>query len=94
VVPTDASRPFGNAGRNLIRSYPFYQWDAGFLKNFRFPREGMALQFRTEIFNLLNKTNFDSTSNGNLSNRSNASFGTYTGTYIPRQVQFALKFSF
>jgi hypothetical protein len=94
VIPTDPSQPFGNAGRNVARGPAFYEVDMGFIKEFALPREGMQLQFRTEIFNFLNKTNFNPTSNGNLANRSNASFGRITGTHSPRQVQFALKLTF
>jgi hypothetical protein len=93
-VPTDVSQPFGNAGRNIVRGPAFYQVDFALGKQFVLPREGMYLQFRTEVFNLLNKTNFNPTSNGNFTNRSNASFGSMTGTYDPRQIQFALKFVF
>jgi hypothetical protein len=94
LVPTDASQPFGNAGRNIARGPAFYQVDFALGKQFTLPREGMYLQFRTEVFNFLNKTNFNPTSNGNFTNRSNASFGSMTGTYDPRQIQFALKFVF
>jgi hypothetical protein len=54
------------------------------------PGEGKSLEFRTEIFNTLNKTNF-SAANGD---RSNSSFGKITSTLPTRQVQFALRFAF
>ncbi len=93
AVPTNPSQPFGNVGRNVTRSFPFHQID--FSVNKRFPLvERFTLQFRTEIFNLLNKTNFNPSANGNLANRSNASFGRMTGTYDQRQVQFALRLEF
>jgi hypothetical protein len=77
-----------------VRGPAFYQVDFALGKQFVLPREGMHLQFRTEVFNLLNKTNFNPTSNGNFTNRSNASFGSMTGAYDPRQIQFALKLVF
>ena len=54
-----ASSPFGGLGRNSLRGPDFWQWDLGVDKNFRLPiREGMALQSRSEFFNVLNHTNF------------------------------------
>jgi hypothetical protein len=90
VIPTDRSQPFGNAGRNTVRSHPFYQLDFGLHKNFRLPREEMKLQLRGEFFNVLNKTNFYPADG----NRSNATFGTINRTFDPRQIQVALKLTF
>jgi hypothetical protein len=88
VVPTDPTQPFGNAGRNIIRGYPLHQMDLGIGKNFPLPfREGMRLQFRTEMFNAFNRTNFR---NANL-NRSTAGFGQVRAAFPARQVQFALR---
>jgi hypothetical protein len=89
-VPTDASQPFGNAGRNVARSYPLYQTDFGLGKSFALPREGTSLQFRAEAFNLFNKTNFR---NANT-NASSAAFGQVRATFPARQVQFALRLVF
>jgi len=83
------SAPFGNLGRNSLRAPNFWQWDFGLSKNFRIPaREGMALQFRSEFFNLLNHTNFGMPD----ANISDAAFGTIRSTYPARQIQFGLKF--
>ena len=89
VVPLDRSKPFGNAGRNVARAPAFYQMDLGLHKDFNMT-EGLRASFRTEAFNLLNKTNF-SAPNGN---RSSAGFGSITSTYPARQLQFALKLLF
>lgn len=89
-IPSDRSQPFGNAGRNVARSHAFYQLDLGIQKDFPLPREGMRLQFRSEFFNTLNKTNFRP-ANGD---RSSAAFGTIRSTFDPRQIQFALKLYF
>ena len=35
ALPTDPSRPFGNAGRNIARALPMNQLDLGLFKNFR-----------------------------------------------------------
>jgi hypothetical protein len=89
-LPTDPSQPFGNAGRNIARATPFNQADLGIYKNFVLPREDMRLQFRAEMFNAANHTNFTA-ANGD---RNSSSFGTIRGTYAARQVQFALKLVF
>lgn len=90
VIPTDRTKPFGDAGRNVARSHPLFQADLGIHKDLRLPREGMRLQFRAEMFNSLNKTNFFP-ANGD---RSSTAFGTIRTTFEPRQVQLALKFYF
>src|SRR5262249_4408344 len=52
VVMPPATAPFGNAGRNIVRGYPFYQLNLGLQKGFRLPfRERTSLQFRAEAFN-------------------------------------------
>ena len=89
VVPTDPTRPFGNAGRNNVRAPSLFQLDLGLHKDFRIT-EGSRLEFRTEAFNILNKTNFMAPD----SNRSNNSFGTITSTFPWREIQMALRFVF
>ena len=90
VTPTDVSKPFGNAGRNIGRSHAFYQFDMGLHKDFRLFREENKLEFRAEFFNLLNKTNFQP-ANGQ---RTSSAFGTISGTSPARQIQFGLKLYF
>lgn len=89
-IPTDPSHPFGNAGRNNVRSHPFEQVDLGVHKQFRLWSESSRLDFRTEAFNLTNQTNFQAAN----SNISSGSFGSITSTYPARQIQFALKLLF
>ncbi len=90
VLPTDPSQPFGNAGRNVARRFGLYQLDFGLTKLFAMPREGMRLEFRTEAFNLFNRTNFGNPN----TNRSSAGFGQVRTTFPARQVQFALRLVF
>ena len=90
ALPTDPSHPLGNAGRDIVRALAMNQLDLGIFKNFRMPREGMKLQFRSEMFNALNHTNFTAPN----SDRSSAAFGTIRSTFMARQVQFGLKLSF
>ena len=87
--PTDPSKPFGNAGRNIARGYPLYQVDCGIHKDFPVLRESWKLQFRGEAFNLTNQTNFQAPSN-NLG----STYGRITSTFPARQLQFGLKFVF
>ncbi len=85
--PTDVRFPFGNAGRNIARTRGFAQADFGLYKQFPLWREGSRLEFRSEFFNLLNRTNFREPN----SNVSSGSFGQVTANFPPRQIQFALK---
>jgi hypothetical protein len=89
-VPTDVTQPYGNSGRNTGRSNSYQNLDLGIHKQFPLWREGRFLEFRTEMFNALNKTNF-SAANGD---RSSSKFGTITTAFPGRQVQFALKVLF
>jgi hypothetical protein len=91
AVPTDRSQPFGNAGRNAVIGPGLFQFDLGVQKDFALPlREGMSLQFRSEFFNLTNRTNFRAPA----TNRSAATFGRIASAYPARQVQFGLKLIF
>ncbi len=88
AIPT-ADQPFGNAGRNIVNGFAFYQTDIGIAKNFRLT-ERFSLQFRGEAFNLLNESNFAAPD----ANISNPGFGIIRSTFDPRQLQFALKLQF
>jgi hypothetical protein len=88
TLPT-SDAPFGNLGRNAFRAPSFWQWDLGVTKNFGFT-ERTRLQFRSEFFNLLNHTNL-----GIPNQQANStSFGSITGTFPARQVQFGMKLLF
>ncbi len=87
AIPTDPSQPFGNAGRNIARTYALYQTDLGLTKSFPLPREGMNVQFRAEAFNVFNRSNFRNVE----FNRSAAAFGLVRQTFPARQLQFALR---
>ena len=89
IVTIPTTGPFGNVGRNTARSNSFYQLDANLQKNFRI-RELATVQFRSEFFNLLNKTNFRAAN----PDRSSGGFGTIRTSYPARQIQFAVKILF
>ena len=86
TLPTDASQPFGNAPRNNVRGPNFRQFDAAASKNIELGGRA-RLQVRIEAFNLFDRVNFAAPA----SNRSNATFGTITAAYDPRQVQLGVK---
>jgi hypothetical protein len=90
LVPTDVTHPYGNAGRNIGRSNAYFNLDAGVHKQFTLWNESSKLEFRSEFFNMLNKTNFSAPSG----DRSSSSFGRITSTLPARQVQFALRLLF
>jgi hypothetical protein len=90
LVPTDVTHPYGTAGRNIGRSNAYYNLDLGIHKQFRLWSESSKLEFRSELFNAFNKTNFSAAGG----DRSTSSFGTITSTLPARQVQFALRLLF
>jgi len=88
AVPT--ASVFGNSGRNIAFGPAFEQLDFAANKSFRLPLESTRVQFRTEIFNLFNHTNFAPPN----TNFSSGSFGTIVNSYEQRLVQFGLKLIF
>jgi hypothetical protein len=92
VIPVDpfSPNPFGNAARNSVRSYALYQADVGLHKEFPLWSEKKKLEFRSEFFNILNKTNFQAPN----SSRSSSAFGTIRSAFPARIIQMALRFSF
>lgn len=47
----------GDVGRNALRGPAFFQWDMSGIKNFPLTK-ALRMQFRTDIFNILNHPNF------------------------------------
>lgn len=79
---------FGSAMMNMLRGNAVNTLDAGIFKSFFF-RERYRFEFRTEMFNAFNHTNF---ANPNASVE-NANFGrTFSTSVSPRTIQFGLKF--
>ncbi len=85
------TQPFGNAGRNIVRTPFFSELDFGLHKNVGLGSERRYLQFRAEAFNLLNKTNFAPPS---ALTSNNSGFGVFNSAFPARQVQLALKLYF
>ncbi len=98
IAPPSASGFYGNAGRDTYTGPALATWDFSVLKETSI-RERLNLQFRAEIFNLLNRTNFNipnlivftppTTANPTgLSGTAGAITSTSTSS---RQIQFGLK---
>ena len=90
----------GNLGRNTIIGPNLFSMDVSLQKEFRLDAR-RGLQFRAEIFNLLNRTNLGQVGPGSyyvltgFPPRRNATAGTIQETATTsRQAQFALRFSF
>jgi len=95
----------GNLGRNSIIGPGLFNVDFSVLKNNYIPRisETFNVQFRAEMFNVLNRANFappglnPNTGGGAMqaifaNGQPNPQFGQIVATQIPaRQIQFALK---
>jgi hypothetical protein len=86
---------FGNAGRNTLQGPGLQNFDLGVSRQFKVT-EKIAVQFRAELFNVLNHANFFLPG----TTVSSSSFGTITqaadqpNTGAQRQIQFALKIIF
>jgi hypothetical protein len=80
----------GDAGRNIIFGPGYTNEDISLFKVLSLPRE-MKFQIRFEAFNLLNTAHYDNPI-GNLA--AGKQFGTITGGYSPRVMQFAGRLTF
>jgi len=80
---------FGNAGRNIARGPSFATIDVSFVRDFDLARE-TRLQFRAEIFNLLNHVNFGLP----VADLNSPSFGRILLAGSPRLMQFGMKLIF
>ena len=97
----------GSLGKGSIRTRSTNNLDFSINKNWSF-KERYGLQFRAEMFNVFNHTNFTGTGfannnnlnlqgNSTLSNfgrSNNGSFGTINQAQAPREIQFGFKFTF
>jgi Carboxypeptidase regulatory-like domain/TonB dependent receptor len=87
---------FGNESRvdPTLRSSGINNWDFALFKRTRFgPDEKLGLEFRTEFFNLFNRTQFAPPNTSLGSSTFGVVSSTYPGTN-PRLIQFGLKFAF
>jgi len=87
AVPAFGS--FGDAGRNILEGPGLQTFNISLVKNF-FVQENLNLQFRSEFFNLFNRTNFDLPDNFVGS----PTFGRILSAKNSRRIQFGLKLLF
>jgi outer membrane receptor protein involved in Fe transport len=80
---------FGDEGRNVVQGPGYVNWDFSAFKNIRLT-ESKELQFRGELFNVLNHTNFRLP----VSDIESPTFGQIQSDVSPRVIQVALKFLF
>lgn len=98
---------FGNLKRGVVRQPGLANVDFSVAKNWKI-KEKYGIQFRAEMFNLLNRTNFNGFDPGlGLSpnrdgagkfigtfTRTNGNFGHLNSDRGPRNIQFGIKFNF
>ncbi len=92
LAPPNGSGFYGNLGRDTLIGPGLATWDLSFLKDTAI-REGLNLQFRAELFNVLDRANFN-TPNAIVFTPTGASptAGVVTSTSTTsRQIQFGLK---
>ena len=95
MVPAQGT--FGNVGRNVLTGPGLATWDFSILKETHL-FENLNLQLRAEVFNALNRANFDTpqlivfTSPSATPAQASQFAGTFTSTSTTsRQIQFGLK---
>ncbi|MBI2683289.1 MAG: hypothetical protein HYX26_08775, partial [Acidobacteriales bacterium] len=86
----------GNTSRNFFTGPAFVSMDLALQKSFKVFGEGKELTLRTEVFNLFNRANYyNPISVFSLDGFSvNPDFGKIKSARPPRQMQFALRFTF
>lgn len=82
---------YGNSGRNIIIGPGSWNWDLSIQKRFPIRGERHRVEFRGDLFNVLNHANLN---NPQATFNSTQSFGRITGTGAARVVQFALRYEF
>jgi hypothetical protein len=87
--PNSPIQQFGDEGRNTVEGPGYVNWDFSAFKNIRLT-ESRELQFRGELFNVLNHTNFRLP----VSDITSPNFGQIQSDVSPRVIQVALKFLF
>jgi hypothetical protein len=97
----------GNSQRNQFTGPNYINWNMAVQKGFRVLGEGRMLTFRAEFYNLLDRANFynpisqmsldaigASFGGGSVVSNINPQFGKIKSAHDPREIQFAVRFSF
>ncbi|HUI42595.1 MAG TPA: TonB-dependent receptor [Terriglobia bacterium] len=98
IAPPSTGGFYGNLGRDTLAGPGLATWDFSLLKDTSL-REGLRLQFRAEIFNLLNRANFNTPNlivftpptTANPTGISGTGGAITSTSTTARQVQFGLK---
>jgi hypothetical protein len=90
---------FGNAGTNVCRNPGTNNWDLSITKRFPLMTEGRYIQFRTEMFNAWNTTQYSSVDTGTSFNpttgaQTNPTYGQINGTRGGRIIELSLRVVF
>jgi hypothetical protein len=97
VFALPAVGTLGTGGKWLLRGPGTNNWDLTFAKSFPI-REPMRLQFRAEMYNAFNHTQFsgiDTTARFDATGKQvSTTLGQFNGARTPRQMQLALRFTF
>jgi hypothetical protein len=97
VFNAPAVGTIGNAAKTNLRGPGINNWDIALFKNFAL-HERAKLQFRAELYNAFNHTQFnayDAAARFDAQGRQvNARFGEFTAARLPRIVQLALRSNF
>ena len=92
AIPTTI--PFGNLARNAGRSPAINYLNMAFNKTFTTPVERLKVEFRGELYNIFNHTNFATPGSAVANSGAVLSGGAITSTLDPRIVQFGAKILF
>jgi hypothetical protein len=91
-------RDFGNAGVGILRGPGINNWDVNLGKRIPLWSESRFLQFRTELFNAWNHTQFSglfTTARFDATGKqTDTNFGAYSAARSPRIIQLSLKVVF
>ena len=97
VFRVPAAGTLGFMSKNMLTGPGINNWDVAIYKNFII-REGVRFQFRSELYNAFNHTQFsayDSTARFDAAgNQVNTQFGQFTAARDPRIVQLAIRLQF
>jgi len=98
MVALPAIGTYGNSSEYPLRGPGINNWDLAIFKNFPIIRERARVQFRWELYNAFNHTQFAAFNTSAIFTPSgqqvSPTLGQYTSTRAPRVMQLALRVSF
>ena len=98
VFQPTPTKSFGNAGVGILRLPGVNNWDVSVSKRIPLRSERRYAQFRGELFNIWNHTQFSAINSAATFDTAgalnNPNFGAYTAARNPRQIQLSLRIYF